>query len=86
MTTIPISISRVNQVDASRLDVEILAMLKEQLVLAIDLLVSSTRAERVGYLGDRYVLPCVRNDACAPGVLALPLEAYESFSNALTLV
>ncbi|KAF5190213.1 Peroxisome biogenesis protein [Thalictrum thalictroides] len=37
-TTIPISISRVNQVDASRLDVEISAMLKEQLVKVFTLL------------------------------------------------
>ncbi|PIA55554.1 hypothetical protein AQUCO_00700094v1 [Aquilegia coerulea] len=57
--------------------------------LAIDLLVSSSRAERIGYLDDSSVLPCVGNDAYAPvpqGVLALPLEAYESLSNALTLV
>lgn len=31
-STLPISISRVNQVDAARLDVEMSAMLKEQLV------------------------------------------------------
>ncbi|KAF9613413.1 hypothetical protein IFM89_008243 [Coptis chinensis] len=37
-TPIPISISRVNQVDASRLDVEISAMLKEQLVKVFTLL------------------------------------------------
>ncbi|GLT96972.1 hypothetical protein SLE2022_145610 [Rubroshorea leprosula] len=57
--------------------------------LAVDLLVSSTRAERIGYLDDPFVLPCVGNDAYGPipcGDLALPLEAYESSSNALTLV
>lgn len=57
--------------------------------LAIDLLVSSTRAQRIGYLDDPSVLPCVGNDAyatCPQGLLALPLEAYESLYNALTLV
>ncbi|KAI4298397.1 hypothetical protein L6164_031963 [Bauhinia variegata] len=57
--------------------------------LAVDLLVSSTRAERVGYLDDPYILPCVGNDAYGPvpqGELALPLEAYDSSSNALTIV
>ena len=45
--------------------------------LAADLIVSSMGAERVGYLDDPYVLPCVGNDAYGPfpqGVLALPLE------------
>ncbi|KAG6733676.1 hypothetical protein I3843_01G226600 [Carya illinoinensis] len=37
-STIPISISRVNQVDAARLDVEMSAMLKEQLVKAFSLM------------------------------------------------
>lgn len=49
--------------------------------LAVDLLVSSTRAERIGYLDDPFVLPCVGNDAYGPipcGYLALPLEG--SFS------
>ncbi|KAJ7945996.1 Proteasome assembly chaperone 2 [Quillaja saponaria] len=57
--------------------------------LAVDLLVSSTGAERVGYLDDPNVLPCVGNDAYGPvpqGELALPLEAYDSSSNALTLL
>ncbi|KAH7575146.1 hypothetical protein ACOSP7_005442 [Xanthoceras sorbifolium] len=57
--------------------------------LAVDLLVSSTRAETVGYLDDPFVLPCVGNDAYRPiprGDLALPLQAYESSSSGLTLV
>ncbi|XP_057965273.1 uncharacterized protein LOC131155842 [Malania oleifera] len=57
--------------------------------LALDLLIASTRAERIGYLDDPNVLPCVGNDAYGPipqGELALPLEAYDSFSNALSLV
>ncbi|OVA18603.1 Proteasome assembly chaperone 2 [Macleaya cordata] len=57
--------------------------------LAIDLLVSSLRAERIGYLDDPSVLPCVGNDAYGSslqGTLALPLEAYDSTSDALTLV
>lgn len=37
-STIPISISRVNQVDAARLDVEMSAMLKEQLVKVFSLM------------------------------------------------
>lgn len=57
--------------------------------LAVDLMVASTSAERIGYLDDPHVLPCVGNDAFGPdpqGELALPLEAYDSASNALTLV
>ncbi|KAK1560357.1 hypothetical protein Q3G72_025658 [Acer saccharum] len=57
--------------------------------LAVDLLVSSTRAETVGYLDDPFVLPCVGNDAYWPipgGDLALPLQAYESSSSGMTLV
>ncbi|KAK9136437.1 hypothetical protein Syun_015767 [Stephania yunnanensis] len=57
--------------------------------LAIDLLVSTMNAERIGYLDDPFVLPCVGNDAYGPtptGVLALPLEAYVSFHNSLTLI
>ncbi|KAK4562890.1 hypothetical protein RGQ29_005396 [Quercus rubra] len=57
--------------------------------LAMDLMVSSTRAERIGFFDDPFLLPCVGNDACGPqpqGQLALPLEAYDSSSNALTLV
>lgn len=45
--------------------------------LAVDLLVSSTGAERVAYLDDPYLLPCVGNDAYGPlpcGDIALPLE------------
>ena len=45
--------------------------------LAVDLLISSTRAQRVGFLDDPNVLPCVGNDAYGPvpqGELALPLE------------
>ncbi|KAJ7951740.1 peroxisome biogenesis protein 2-like [Quillaja saponaria] len=38
LSTIPISISRVNQVDAARLDVEMSAMLKEQLVKVFSLM------------------------------------------------
>lgn len=57
--------------------------------LAIDLLISSTGARRVGYLDEPSVLPCVGNDAYGPapvGDLALPLEAYESPSYALSLI
>lgn len=57
--------------------------------LAVDLLIASTKAERIGYLDDPNVLPCVGNDAYTPtpeGDLALPLEAYESPSSALTLI
>ncbi|KAM7470724.1 hypothetical protein LguiA_008907 [Lonicera macranthoides] len=57
--------------------------------LAVDLLISSTRAERVGYFDEPNILPCVGNDAYWPtpqGDLALPLEAYESSANAMTLV
>ncbi|CAN8258831.1 unnamed protein product [Cochlearia groenlandica] len=56
--------------------------------LALDLLVSSSGAERVGYLDDPYLLPCVGNDAYGPlpcGDIALPLEVYESCSIATTL-
>ncbi|RWW01337.1 hypothetical protein GW17_00035633 [Ensete ventricosum] len=45
--------------------------------LAVDLLISSTGAKRVGFLDDPSLLPCVGNDAYGPepeGVLALPLE------------
>lgn len=45
--------------------------------LAVDLLVSSMRAARIGYLDDPYVLPCIGNNAYEPlphGELALPLE------------
>ncbi|KAL0676465.1 hypothetical protein Bca4012_004446 [Brassica carinata] len=56
--------------------------------LAVDLLVSSTGADRVGYLDDPYLLPCVGNDAYGPlpcGEISLPLEVYESPSTATTL-
>lgn len=45
--------------------------------LAVDLLVSSMRAARIGYLDDPCVLPCIGNNAYEPlpiGELALPLE------------
>lgn len=45
--------------------------------LTADLFVSSMDSERVGYLDNPYVLPCVGNDAYGPlpqGDLALPLE------------
>ncbi|XP_057769804.1 uncharacterized protein LOC130989739 [Salvia miltiorrhiza] len=57
--------------------------------LAVDLLISSLEAEKIGCLDDQNVLPCVGNDAYSPaplGKLALSLEAYESSSSALTLV
>lgn len=57
--------------------------------LAVDLLISSTRAQRIGFLDDPNVLPCVGNDAYGPvpqGELALPLEAYESAANRLSFV
>ncbi|KAG5097939.1 hypothetical protein JHK82_047793 [Glycine max] len=48
-------------------------------------------SERVGYLDDPNILPCVGNDAYGSfpfpqGDLALPLEAYDSLSNALTII
>ncbi|KAL0386989.1 UNVERIFIED_CONTAM: Proteasome assembly chaperone 2 [Sesamum radiatum] len=57
--------------------------------LAVDLLISSLKAEKIGYLDEPNVLPCVGNDAYSPsplGKLALPVEAYESYSSAMTLV
>lgn len=54
--------------------------------LAVDLLIASTRAERVGYLDDPNVLPCVGNDAYWPspqGQLALPLEGTSLFTHFL---
>ncbi|XP_071930819.1 uncharacterized protein [Coffea arabica] len=57
--------------------------------LAVDLFISSLRAERIGYFDDPNVLPCVGNNAYAPsppGDLSLPLEAFDSSSNRLTLV
>ncbi|XP_062092525.1 uncharacterized protein LOC133798285 isoform X3 [Humulus lupulus] len=57
--------------------------------LAMDLLVSTMKAERVGYLDTPFVLPCVGNDAYGPvpqGQLALPLEVYDSPSNGVTLL
>ncbi|KAJ3670128.1 hypothetical protein LUZ60_010452 [Juncus effusus] len=57
--------------------------------LAVDLLISSTEAKRVGFLDDSSILPCVGNDAFGPqpeGNLSVSLEAYESASNGLTLI
>lgn len=57
--------------------------------LAVDLLVCSTKGERIGYLDDPNVLPCIGNDAyvgTSLGELALSLEAYGSSTNKLTLV
>ncbi|KAJ8747646.1 hypothetical protein K2173_012822 [Erythroxylum novogranatense] len=57
--------------------------------LAVDLLVSTTRAERIGYLDDPYILPCVGNDAYGltpTGELTLPLEAYQSTAKSLIFV
>ncbi|PKA60963.1 hypothetical protein AXF42_Ash019952 [Apostasia shenzhenica] len=57
--------------------------------LAVDLLISTLRADRVAYLDEPSVLPCVGNDAYGPlpvGDLTLPLEAYESSIHALTLI
>ncbi|ONK74618.1 uncharacterized protein A4U43_C03F8340 [Asparagus officinalis] len=57
--------------------------------LAIDILVSSSGAKRVAFLDEPSVLPCVGNDAYGPvpeGILALPLEAYESPQHSLTLI
>ncbi|KAL3515223.1 hypothetical protein ACH5RR_022125 [Cinchona calisaya] len=57
--------------------------------LAVDLLISSWRAERIGYFDDPNVLPCVGNNAYSPsppGDLILPLEAFGSKSNGLTLI
>ncbi|KAG6762779.1 hypothetical protein POTOM_033300 [Populus tomentosa] len=55
----------------------------------LDLLVSLTRAGRIGYLDDPYILPCAGNDADGPtpcGELAFPLEAYDSRNNGVALV
>ncbi|KAL0348384.1 UNVERIFIED_CONTAM: Proteasome assembly chaperone 2 [Sesamum angustifolium] len=57
--------------------------------LAVDLLISSLKRRKIGYLDEPNVLPCVGNDAYSPsplGKLALPVEAYESSSSAMTLV
>ncbi|XP_042465402.1 proteasome assembly chaperone 2-like [Zingiber officinale] len=57
--------------------------------LAVDLLISSTAAKRVGFLDAPFLLPCVGNDAYGPepsGLLSLPLELYESTQHALTLI
>ncbi|KAM7250179.1 hypothetical protein ACFE04_022062 [Oxalis oulophora] len=57
--------------------------------LAVDLLISSLKSEKIGYLDDPSVLPCIGNDAYGPiprGELSLPLEAYESLSSSLTLI
>jgi proteasome assembly chaperone 2 len=57
--------------------------------LAADLLVSSMGSERVGYLDDPYVLPCVGNDAYGPipqGDLALPLEGFIYFSASIIII
>lgn len=46
--------------------------------LAVDLLISSLKAEKIGYLDEPNVLPCVGNDAYSPsppGKLVLPLES-----------
>ncbi len=51
-STIPISISRVNQVDAARLDVEMSAMLKEQLVKVFSLM----KVYLVTYCNIHYVI------------------------------
>lgn len=47
--------------------------------LAVDLLVSSLKADKIGYLDDPNVLPCVGNDAYSPappGKLTLPVEGF----------
>jgi hypothetical protein len=47
--------------------------------LAVDLLISSSRAKRVAYLDEPSVLPCAGNDAFGPdavGDLALALEGW----------
>ncbi|XP_041991162.1 proteasome assembly chaperone 2-like isoform X1 [Salvia splendens] len=57
--------------------------------LAVDLLISSLKAEKVACLDDPNVLPCVGNDAYSAsplGKLALSLEAYEASFSELTLV
>ncbi|KAK1315889.1 hypothetical protein QJS10_CPA05g01557 [Acorus calamus] len=57
--------------------------------LSIDLMIASVKAERIGYLDDPSVLPCVGNDAYGPvavGELALPLEVYESVDHGLSLI
>lgn len=51
--------------------------------LGVDLLISSTRADRIGYLDDPNVLPCVGNDAYFPfskPQLALSLEGLSSIN------
>ncbi|KAG6526740.1 hypothetical protein ZIOFF_016741 [Zingiber officinale] len=51
--------------------------------LAVDLLISSTAAKRVGFLDAPFLLPCVGNDAYGPepsGLLSLPLELLKSIN------
>ncbi|KAH9301482.1 hypothetical protein KI387_013065, partial [Taxus chinensis] len=57
--------------------------------LAVDLLVSSRRAVKIGYLDDPYVLPCLGNDAYGPqpqGDLAVALEVYEDLEHDLSII
>ncbi|KAK9741993.1 hypothetical protein RND81_03G141900 [Saponaria officinalis] len=57
--------------------------------LAVDLMISTTKAHKIGYLDDPSLLPCVGNDAFGPlplGDLALPLEVYNLASDGLTFV
>ncbi|ERN17668.1 proteasome assembly chaperone 2 [Amborella trichopoda] len=57
--------------------------------LAVDLLIASLNAKRVGFLDEPSVLPCVGNDAYGPmpeGDLAIPLEVYDAPSHGLSLI
>ncbi|KAL9230899.1 hypothetical protein vseg_006190 [Gypsophila vaccaria] len=57
--------------------------------LAVDLMISTTKAEKIGYLDDPALLPCVGNDAYGTlplGRLALPLEVYGPASENLSFV
>lgn len=57
--------------------------------LAVDLIVSSLQARKVGYLDDPCVLPCIGNDpfeSVSKGELALALEVYDSDDDNLRIV
>ncbi|KAI4331436.1 hypothetical protein MLD38_029625 [Melastoma candidum] len=73
--SIPLSISRVNQFDAARLDVEMSAMLKEQLVKAFSLMKFSIWVDKpmpgIGLMNLRYT------DAAAPVERGISEQAWK---------
>eukprot|EP00249_Psilotum_nudum_P010832 c22798_g1_i1 orf=199-1044(+) len=57
--------------------------------LAVDLLISSLQVEKVGFLDDPHVLPCVGNDPFGPeanGELTVALEVFEDPDHNLRIV